>query len=123
MTDEDLREAAARAMGWRMLPNEHGEHDPIWQSPSGRLAHASMLPPLDWITAGALLDVCKPYENYSILIDVQDSEVVVFLYDDDDSQYFSPVNARNVIEACVLALAPQRTADSRSDIALDASSI
>lgn len=91
MNDGELRESAARALGWRRLPSSI--KDPLGIS----------LPPLDWTTAGALLEMCA---KQGVKNPVYLGGAYVFVNDADveEVEWSGDITARNVIEACVMAL-------------------
>lgn len=103
MTDDQLREAAARALGWLVVPASDGR---VWlRGRPGIVDTADEPPPLDWTTAGALLErtCCLPYFCISMGNCGTGSRIEAC----GDS--WPSVTARNVIEACVSALGHGRT--------------
>ena len=101
MTDDELRQAAARALGWTLRDSKiQGRW---YVLPGGVRKHPSSHPPLDWTTAGALLEVCALQGAY-VFIDCVDGDIDYSAAPARGTKRFREVTARTVIEACVMAL-------------------
>lgn len=102
MTDDELREAAALALGWCR------DQDGCWhttRSADGVMGHGDLnqLMSLDWTTAGALLEMCGTQGRASRVY-IGGGFVFVKHATRDVAELSRNITARNIIEACVVAL-------------------